>query len=255
MADKLGLASEIRNWLQFIIVAVATTGLGIYAFLYKEIWTPAAAPLNLTMDVIVKEAGFNGAGSSESKEPFEAIELTITARNPSTRDLYLLRNCWYATGLSMLPRKYSEGWIDAVNKRVEQRAWGNDGARYNVQKTGVVAAGSVFKDVGLHPNETISTSFVFLVPQDMYDVLRVEVQLPTIATRDSAEFRWTVTPDQGCDGGLFRKPNGEQISEHDAFLDRTIRYQVAVSTRELSLWQSKAPPAATTKPPGTLPQQ
>lgn len=296
MADKPRLSSKIRGWMQTLasseirdwvqtLAIVAGVGVGLWQFWFKEILTPAAAPINLTTEVTLKEAGFSGAGSGESKELFEAIELTIVAKNPSTRDVYLLGNCWYARGFAIRAREENKDWAaaineritpDALDKKISGRVLASEGAYYDVQKTRVVAANAVFTDIILHPNESISSSFVIFVPQNMYDVLHVVVQLPTTAVDEAAQV-WTVTDtdnelDPGCNGQLFRKRSGivekitdffrkrngifEEIKDtHAAFLDRTLQYQIAKSTRELSLWQSKPPSTAATKPSGTLPRR
>jgi hypothetical protein len=252
MADEPLLSSVTRNWLQTACI-IAGVGAGTWQFLVKERWNPAAAPINISTELTVKEAGFRAASSGESGEQFEAIELMVALKNPSTRDVYLLTNCWYAQGFAVLTGKESEGWTKGITEQMKTHVPSNQGAHYEVSKTLVVAAGEVFTDYILHPNESISASFVFFVPQDVYDVLRVQVELPTTAVKDSAEVDWTVTPEQACKMDAYRKRNGvrgEKITDFDAaFKDTTLQFQGAASTRELSLWQSKSPPAATTKPP------
>ncbi|HXQ66643.1 MAG TPA: hypothetical protein VN980_08740, partial [Alphaproteobacteria bacterium] len=187
MADKPRLASEIRDWVQTVVIVLGV-GAGIWQFEVKEIWTPAAAPINVTTELTVKEAGFRGASSNENKEQFEAIELSIVAKNPSTRDVYLLANCWEAVGLVIATHNESQDWTKTITERLEKTQPSNKGAYYEWQKAHMVAAGEVFlEDEVLHPNESVSTTHVFYVPKDVYDVLHVRLVLPTTAIADSAE--------------------------------------------------------------------
>jgi hypothetical protein len=251
MADKPQRGSEIRDWVQTLII-IAGLGLGLWEFVFKEIWAPAAAPINLTTEVTVKEAGFRGASGPESKGQFEAVELMVAARNPSSREIYLLANCWHARGLAILTRTENEGWADAITKQMEKGEGINNGAYYVVNKSSAVAAGTVFTDESLHPNESISASFVFYVPRDVYDLLHVRVELPSTGVRDSAESEWTVTPDHGCKLKVYRKRNGvrgEEIKSSDSVPE--IQLQTETSTRQLSLWQSQPEPPAATKGTGT----
>lgn len=245
MADTSQRSSEIRDWLQTLVV-VAGVGLGAWEFAFKEILTPASAPINITTEVKVKEAGFRGKGSGSSQDQFEAIELSVSAKNPSTRDVFLLKNCWHAQGLTIITRKENEIWTDGVTREIARNMPTNEGAYYTLDKNPFVEAGEIFTDVVLHPNEVISASTVFYVLQDVFDMLYVHVTLPTTAVRDTVEVAWTVTPDNGCTLRIFRKRNGastEDITdlspEHRAYLDHTAQFQTAKSTQELSLWQGK----------------
>lgn len=274
--------SEIRNLVQ-TLAFVALSGAGIWEFVLKEIIWPNAAPINLTTEVTLKEVGFSNAGGGESTGPFEAIEVAVTAKNPSTLDVYLLGNCWYAKGFKFRMREENKDWVTAINNpmrpdalggRISRHVLGHGGAYYDVQKTRVVAGNAVFTDYVLHPNESISASFVIFVPQNRYDVLQVFVQLPTTAVADEAAVAWTVVdtdtePDTGCLPQYSRKPNGylekltsffrnrnntfEKIEEDALNSDSRLKYQIAKSRRELSLWQSKPLPTDITTPPGTSP--
>ncbi len=245
MANKPRLSSEIRDWVQALVIVVGL-GVGIWQFQVKEIWNPASAPINITTEVSVKEAGFKGAGSDKSQQQFEAIELSVTAKNPSSRDVFLLKNCWYAQGLTtILNNRERENWIDHISKQIEENAPVNEGAFYALDKVPMVESGEIFReDHVLHPNEAISASVVFYLPQELFDALYVHVSLPTIAVEDSAEVDWLVTRDRPCSMRLFRKRNGARAEEikdgRAAYKDRHIEFQTADSTRELSLWQSKA---------------
>jgi hypothetical protein len=234
-----------------VLVVVAGVAGGFYQFVFREMLLPAAAPINLSTEVTVREAGFRSARGSERNEQYEAIELTVTAKNPSSRDIYLLANCWYVQGLTnTLKNRSVETFASAVTDRINKRQTVDEGAHYEIRKVSLVAAGGAFiQDQILHPSESVSASFVFYVPQDVYDVLYVHVKLPTTAVANSAEVEWKVTA-EGCAESVYRIRDGvrgEPIEDlYKAFLDPAIKFQSASSSKELSLW-TREPPAAVTE--------
>ena len=141
--------------------------------------------------------------------------------------------------------------MDGMANQLEKRESSSQGAHYELNKVSVVAAGTVFTDALLHPNESISAAFVFYVPQEEFDLLAVFVAIPTVGVRDSAEAVWTVTPNDGCFNRVYRRRNGRRAEEitdpSGAFSDRGVQLQYAIATRQLSLWQSKQSPASATK--------
>jgi hypothetical protein len=243
MLEQGQRASEIRNWVQAFIVVGGVLA-GVWEFVFKEVWMPASAPINITTDVSVKEAGFRGTSSDRRSEQYEAIELFVTAKNPSTRDVFLLNSCWYAEGLSIRPGKALDQWTDDVSKAIKQSALRNDkGAYFELDHSVLVASGGLFpEDQWLHPNEAISTSFLIYVQQGTFDVLYVHVQMPTTAVNKSVEVDWAVAPNKACTLRLFRVRNGSRAEEITNYVGATsdpkIQFQIETSTRELSLWQS-----------------
>jgi hypothetical protein len=110
------VASEtVRAWLQTLVI-IAGALFGVYEFYLKEVWWPATAPINLSTEVTIKEAGVSA--SNESKE-LEAIELVVKARNPSNRTVYLLKNYWRAWGVKchrkMPSLSDSVGWPEFLD--------------------------------------------------------------------------------------------------------------------------------------------
>jgi hypothetical protein len=257
MAQEPRPASSMREWAQTVFIGVGVVA-GMWQFIFKEVWAPAGAPINLTMEVSAKQVGFRGS----SNEQFEAIELAVSARNPSTPDVFLLSNCWYAEGIAVVAHKEGKAdWASSVTKRIDDNEPSTGGLHYQWDKTRIVGGGEVFPTFGavLHPMESIATSLVFYLPQDRYDLLRVWVQLPTTGVRNSSEVVWTMSADQGCQPQAYRKkPSGERGEQITDFLaavnDRHLQLQAASSWRELSLWQQKSPGAEGARPPAALPR-
>ncbi|MEA2928743.1 MAG: hypothetical protein QOG38_1171 [Hyphomicrobiales bacterium] len=249
MADDLRRTPHLRDWVQTLLLG-AGIGAGVWQFVFKEIWAPAAAPINVTTEVAVKRAGFRNTSEQTAGAQLEAIEVAVTAKNPSARDVWLLPTCWSANGVTVVAAPQDGDWTNRVTTQINDRRRTAEGLSYRWGNLITVAAGDVFPDDGvIHPNESITTSFVFYVPQRVYDVLYIRVQLPTTPIANSADIVWTVTPEGGCEARAYRTKKagerGEEITDFlAAFRDPTLQFQTAVSTRELSLWQSNPPPAA-----------
>ena len=117
MADELrhSIVDSILAWIRSGIAAGMTVIAGFFtyfAWYYKEVLIPSTAPVNVTTELIVKEAGSKST-TSKSNEELQAIELAITAKNPSTRTVYLLPNCWFASGIKIWPKSASEDtWVE-----------------------------------------------------------------------------------------------------------------------------------------------
>ena len=256
---KSKTSENFRTWLPLLtaLLGVAVTAV---AFIYRDVYLPATAPINLTTEVKIQEAGVAAAGVDGS--PLEAIEIRISARNPSSRKVYLLKNLWQAIGVRIKPIPDEESWVDRANDRIGA-GYLLAGSRHHESETAtLVAAGNAFADSLLNPNETVSASVVIYVPKGTYDVLQVDTFLPTVATEDpkrpgegSVNIRYVPTEDRsGFRAVLYRLNHKNE--EEDFKLDDTDGYSVPRSlglsvyaaTTQLSLWEgaepSPAPPAS-----------
>jgi hypothetical protein len=130
------------------------------------------------------------------------------------------------------------------------------GKYYDADPPVPVATGNVFTDVGLHPGEKIVRTFVFYVPQGVYDFVEVEVRLPTTTTEipghpgePIAGVEYKVRADHaGYSSSVYRiGSNGahEQPKDADA---GDLDVQWAISTRMLSLWQTAPSSAVADRP-------
>jgi hypothetical protein len=186
MAEKAKRSrlESIRLWIKAVGIPVVLALLGLWQFWLKEVRWPGEAPVNLTTELSVREAGFSGASARDDKredKELEAIEFEVTARNPSTRGLYLLRNLWVAYGVK-IERPQNGDWLQVMADQINGNHQIIAGKYYDADPPVPVATGNVFTDVGLHPGEKIVRTFVFYVPQGVYDFVEVEVRLPTTTT-------------------------------------------------------------------------
>jgi hypothetical protein len=235
-----GVARTVNLWAQTIAILAAGVW-GVYTFVYLEIAKPAAAPINLSTQISVREAGRSPTQPEE--QGLLAIELEVTASNPSTRTVYLLSNYWRATGVKVAPRADGFDWVAAANQHIDSRTPGAAGEHYRLFSGTLVASGSVMPDTELKPNESVSRSYVFYVAQGEYDLLDVESVVPSVSRKDTIAIVWTVQADGVVAPQVYRiDENGERVAmtagEDGRFMDESVNLQTAESRRQLSLWSA-----------------
>jgi hypothetical protein len=235
-----------------VLTAVLGVAVTAIAFLYRDVYLPATAPINLTTEVKVQEAGLGAA--SVDGNPLEAIEIKISARNPSIRQVYLLKNLWQAVGVSIKSIPDDETWVDRVDERIGQ-GYLLAGSRHHESDTAtLVAAGNAFSDTMLNPNETISASVVIYVPKGTYDFLQVDTFLPTVADEDPkrpgevpVNVKYVPVEDRsGFTAKLYRvNDKGEEeqftLDETSGNVPRSLGLGIFTSTSQLSLWEGPSP--------------
>ena len=222
------------------MTVLAVAAFGVWQFWLKEIVWPAAAPLNLTTELGVKEAGIRVSPETDSKHQFDAIELVVTARNPSTRSLYLLSNIWVARGISIDPRIKGELWQTQTTERIAKYQSTLAGEHYKIRAIKLVAGGYVFDDHVSRPNKSVTRSFVFYVPHGVYDYVEVAFAIPTTPIDNAVEAGWTLNADDTVKYRAYRraKDSHEEIKDLvAAFADPATQLQTAEASRQFSLWQ------------------
>jgi len=97
MANSQEQASkkEIHIWVQTIGIGVATFW-GIYTFIHKEIFIPMNAPTSISLNLQLRETGRSHIVAK--KKALIAIEMKASAKNTSSKTIYLLPNIWEAYG-------------------------------------------------------------------------------------------------------------------------------------------------------------
>lgn len=251
-------SEPVRLWVQAVAVPVVATLFTLVAFYYKEILIPSTAPINLTTDVSVKPAG-RSATSNEQDKGLEAIELTITARNPSSRTIYLLANSWMAFGHKVKESHDNDeeegAWLKNMPEAISAKSYTVVEGKHYIKDSGtVIALGNVFRDNLLHPNEKVSATYVFHVPQGIYDYIHIDVDIPT-ASRENPYVHGTAAivnryalswDKRSLYPKLYRVTQKGRVAlpvdkEGDWTEDDKKYYglQAASSAVDLSLWQSK----------------
>ncbi len=173
--DERPLSQRINTWVQTIGIIVAAVWAG-YEFAFKEIFRPAAAPVNVSVDLVLETTGTRVL--SEGGKPLRAVTMRLAARNPSTRTVALLPSFFVVYGLD-----YSDGNAGFDQQIATQVVVANSG-QFNERHTSmtkqtVVAAGNAFSDAYLNPGEVVTRSIVLHVPDGEYDVLDAAAVFPT----------------------------------------------------------------------------
>src|SRR5713226_5577170 len=149
-AANRSLGQEINSWVQTIGIVIAATW-GAWTFVYKEIVVPKSAPVNVTVDLELKKIGANQPGATKAK--LIPVELRVSAKNPSSREIYLLPSVWMASGVKVASTKHAI-------------------------------------DEGL---TVTSRTLIFYVPPNEYDYLDVVTIIPTIAKKGAMDLEWKLT--------------------------------------------------------------
>jgi len=253
----------VLTWVQ-IVAILAAGGWGVYAFIYTEIMKPRSAPVNISIDLSLQKVGF---GKNKSLKPLLGIEMKVSAVNPSSREVFLLPSIWHVHGYTI---DRGERKVDDIRDFVGNISLEDVleiGKHYTAYGGLVVAAGSLFSDSSLKPNEKVSRTLVFYVPRARYDVVKVETFIPTAVRAEELVFKYRLN-DEGSDieTALYRKapdktsvwgviraffnsqrdPKREDSSDElladygeDAPADIYKKYELSAgsSEAELSLWE------------------
>jgi hypothetical protein len=219
----------------------------IFAWYHQEIVVPSTAPVNLTTEVTVEQVGFADQAHGPSAG-LEAIQLSITATNVSSRNVYLLSNYWDAwAGKVTTGSKSDDEWLETINKIQSIQASGGFllapyGKYYHIESFERIAWGNVFPvSYFLYPKETVSASIVFFVPKGNYDLVHVEVHIPTTENRKNVDLTFTVDKDRVTPRYFKVDANGTQKEVVDTDEIVSLQIQETQSRKQLSLWQNGMP--------------
>ena len=241
------------------IVAALWAAIGtfwtIFAWYHQEVVVPAAAPVNLVTDVTVQEVGMNSRGG----KGLAAVQVTVTANNVSTKTIHLLSNYWDAwagTVAESAAEGNGDDWIARINAaQADQRKSGQPdyalpGRHYKLSGMDRVGWGNLFPTTYiLHPKETISASALFYVPVDRYDMVHVEVHIPTTELPD-VELMFVVDQ-KSVHPVLYRKREDgttEEVRGEEDIDALAAKVQQTQAFREIVLQHSPGSASASAQP-------
>ena len=234
------LFETFHKWVQTVGIIIAATW-GVYTFIYKEIKVPKSAPINISMNMQLKKAGGTSTVGS-----LLAVEMRVSATNLSPRKVYLLSSFWHVMGYKVTPKEpesddsFLKGTISLMNARLGQ---------YDLKHTAtspgnIVAAGSLFRDKWLNPNETIMRTIVFYVPHNEYDNLLAQTTMPSVEVNHGVELEYVFEKsDLNSTLYLVNDRNERQVMPADAEgkypeqVASKLGWQVAYSSAVISLWE------------------
>ena len=233
------LGQAINTWVQTIGILIAAAW-GFYTFVYKEVWLPKSAPVNISVNLQLKKIGPGNPQGTDQKKKLIAVEMRVSATNPSTRQVYLLPSAWIALGLV---DNASNGTLsDTAAARALSAGLGQYVQKHAVAaETPIVAVGSLFKDTTLKPNETTTHTVIIYVPDGTYDRIEVAAMMPTMSKQDRLALEWKldktgITPFMYRVGANNERTKMETDSDGNYF-DPENSLQMARSVSQVSLWQ------------------
>lgn len=175
------------NW-QMLIGILGICG-AISSFVYKDIFMPAASPVNIDvkLGMILDPQIKDDKLVSDPRQQAIPVKLTIAVSNKSTHKTLLLKDpFWIAYGYQIMPKEGARNYID-INHRFNEKFAYNSPPRNNALRLGqykllrdIVAAGRVFGADKIRPDETFSEERIIPVPPDSYDFIQVRMIVPTV---------------------------------------------------------------------------
>jgi hypothetical protein len=222
---------------QIVGILVAAVWAG-YTFVWKEFWVPASAPVNITLKLDLKKSGITSTGNR-----LIAIEMRISASNPSSRVIHLIQDGWYVYADKLVVNKDDDdkAFYDHARRSLNSNTETYEDKFVATKRSVLVAAGHAFNDTALKPGETISRTEIFHIPAGEYDILDATVRMPSATDADGIVVEWTVdenwrphpTPYRASAGG-GRQPL--KTDKNGFFLEKDIGFQYAGADSRLSLW-------------------
>nr|VFK43927.1 MAG: hypothetical protein BECKTC1821D_GA0114238_101919 [Candidatus Kentron sp. TC]VFK55343.1 MAG: hypothetical protein BECKTC1821F_GA0114240_100678 [Candidatus Kentron sp. TC] len=232
---------RLNTWVQIIAILMAGCW-GVYVFIYQEFLAPKSAPTSLTLEVSLRKAG----KVHDDNGRFEAMELSVLARNTTEYPIALLPGIFVIHGIEFAPATESDQ--DTFDEKLESEPMipysGSYRNKHSVEKSRTeVSIGSPFSDTALKPGETIKRVFLIAVPSHEYDALQASVIVPRCREGTSSEsceekngkFKWRYDKERHSPISLWRHDEKWKPMEKDDYELRKI--QRATSKVMLSLWE------------------
>lgn len=239
-SKERSLGERINTWMQIAAIFIAACW-GVWTFYHKEYLAPKAAPVNITLNLQLKKIGDN-----KTNKGFTAVEMRVSATNPSSRQIRLLPSAWAAFGINIEEaEKTDTDFNEAATARLADSGSIETEERHvQVIQAAIVAAGHLFADEVLKPNENTSRTILFYVPENTYDSLEVYARMPCARDVSGIQTEWRLS-EKGLESTMsrFDKKTGKWIplpvDKEGNYLrkeDQRAELQEAQATSEISLW-------------------
>jgi hypothetical protein len=235
-SKKRSLGETLNTWTQIIAIFIAAVW-GVYTFIFKEIMLPKSAPVNISINLQLKKIG-----TGAIKANLTAVEMKISATNPSTREIHLLPSAWIAQAMRIDGAEKDEtNFADATANALRDPRNIYTVQRHAERKDStIVAAGFLFADEGLRPNEAITRTIIFYVPRDEYDLINVTAKMPSGEDVSRIRLEWVLNKEeQDLDAAFYRvneNREGTPITAKDAYSDKRAKLEWTQANSQISLW-------------------
>lgn len=165
-----------------VLGGVFTFAWGAWVFAFDKFVVPAAAPVNITLDLRVSK--LDRLADPASPIP---IQLEVSAKNASSKILLIPKSFLVAHAQSFASKQFEEtSLIEDVNDQMalnyDDRSLRGAASRFQSSQDvwDVVAFGPLFDASDIRPQEEIKARRLLFVPRNKaYDLLRVKVVIPS----------------------------------------------------------------------------
>ncbi|MGA9754484.1 MAG: hypothetical protein WBV23_05005 [Desulfobaccales bacterium] len=230
---------QINTWVQTIGIVLAAAW-GIYTFVFTQITLPKSAPLNISIGLSLKRSGTSVPVVAKNGKKFEAIEMKISAQNPSSRIIYLYPNKFIAYGFKVIQKDYNipkqipdqqDNFCSLITKH------------YSLSQSSIIAIADFIPDFFLKPGEKVGRDLIFLVPKGEYDMLQVIGYIPTAADEsDEFKLRWECVENNELAYSMYKVSGGkeEKLEKIKGVgfknYPKKLDWQYAETSSMISLW-------------------
>jgi hypothetical protein len=226
----------VKNWVE-VAAFIAAAIWALYTFVWTQYLQPRQVPvnisLNLEMQKVPDESTPLRAAAAASHDGLVAVELSVKATNPSSRSVFLPPSAWIARAYRVAPARARGDFPRAASGIVGQASLRPFEKYVETVHSEAVAAGRLFGDDVLKPNETIARRIVFHLPPAHYDAVEVYTCVPStdqkdigiLWTNDGEGLHWQMTRN----GKLLPPLSPDDKSSHE--------FQTSESRAALSLWR------------------
>jgi hypothetical protein len=159
-------AQFINNWAQSIAIIIVGLWVLGYTFFYSDIYKSSIKPTHVTPTIKVK-AGKPANG-------YIPVSVRMEIENESKRDVHILPAIFLAVGNQIKPidgdhQEYLKFISDIANEDHDHF----QNRYFETKNKLVVAGGGVFSGLLLSPNENITKTIVFYVPENKFQSVEV----------------------------------------------------------------------------------
>ncbi len=257
------LSERLNTWVQtfgIIVGSIIVFIWGVFSFGYEKFWLPRSAPVNVTLNLSLKKGGIADNQQNMNQKPLVAIEMKVTAKNPSSRTVHLLPSAFIVWGHNVARRDIDmDNFIKEICKISisSLKTCNYNGFHFTRVKSSMIAIGRLLEDEFLRPNELVENCFTFFLPQGGYDMLQANIVIPCAKDKSGLNLNWVYNKDRDCLDDeisyqpkpifwLFRRNAKEYklkkdkvggYSQEDYDLLNYLEYQEAKSMSMISLWE------------------
>jgi len=234
-SKEKSFSEKFNTWIQtigIIIGSIIISFWGVYTFYYEKVWLPQSAPVNISINFTLKKAGMNYINDDRRRTKLIAIEMKVSATNPSSRQIYLFPSAFIVHGCKVRSSslKNSDFFKGICDISICSDSNIYEIRHSDISGSSVVAIGNLIDDKELRPGELVTKTFIFHIPLREYDVLKAYAAIPiSKKNTDANKINLTWTFDKNEINNNFGGLVAHGISD--------AKIEVCSTTSMASLWE------------------